>query len=227
VIEERRARKPWWMAAALLAFTAPAAAAFPAPPGPLAAIARLAALRAAPEPIVSQRSAEAIGGPLEAVIRAGMAAALAAGEPDELTEEGAADEWAEEEPQDGPGEAIDVEDGAEVAAEPDDAPEPRSFAVSDYVVAAGWCAMYSDEPEPDQVGCDIGVGAALARRGRAFLAAVIGAETVGIGLGWTAYRGGAVTIAAALGVIAPYDERGIRLDGWAPAVGTTIGFGGR
>ena len=115
------------------------------------------------------------------------------------------------------------------------------------VAAAAWCAVRSEneepaalEAEPDPAadpaaaddpgapGCDIGIGAAVYRWRRASLVAVLGAETVGAGIAWTAYRPERGPILAfALGVVARYDSRGIDGSEFYPAVGATLSFTGR
>jgi len=106
------------------------------------------------------------------------------------------------------------------------------------LVAASWCSLNwrkkADGQDADRQraeGCTAGLGVALVRWRRAFVAAVIAEGQVGAGVGWTASRRGAVTIAVAAGVVFPYTkESGIDLRGWAPAVGATFGLsslGGR
>jgi hypothetical protein len=107
------------------------------------------------------------------------------------------------------------EEVAEEAAPAVEEPSP--------LVGAVWCPMKSDRSE-DGLTCDAGMGAALYRRGRAFLAAVVGSKTAGLGIGWLGHRGERVTVAAAIGLVAPYDGGGIYISEAAPALGVTFGF---
>lgn len=110
---------------------------------------------------------------------------------------------------------------AEVSAEE----HPRLFA-------AGWCPVIrsSDNAEETDPGCDVGAGAALVRVKRLAWVAVVGTETVGTGAAWVAHHGQgerAPTIAVAVGIVAPYDDRGIYADRWAVAVGATLSLARR
>lgn len=107
------------------------------------------------------------------------------------------------------------------AQEPPEPEAPR-------IVAAAWCPVRSeDEPEEDDPGCDVGVGAALLRHGRAALVGAIGTETVGLGGAWVAHSGEQLTVAVAVGVVAPYDGDGLRADRASLAVGATFGISPR
>lgn len=131
------------------------------------------------------------------------------------------------------------------AQEAPPAPEESEAREPYPVAAAGWCAVRSEDEEPPAPevmpegesvvaedpgapGCDIGIGAAVYRWRRASLVAVLGAETVGAGIAWTAYRPERGPILAfALGVVARYDSRGIDGSEFYPAVGATLSFTGR
>jgi hypothetical protein len=106
------------------------------------------------------------------------------------------------------------------------AQEPAPEEKPPRLVAAAWCPVRTGAPaDEDVIGCDAGVGAALVRWHRAFLAGVVGSKTVGFGLGWTAYRGPSMIVAVAAGIVAPYDEQGVRADGAALALGCTFSPG--
>lgn len=100
------------------------------------------------------------------------------------------------------------------------------------LVAAAWCAVHDGEAREGEVGCDVGVGAPFMRLGRFSLVGAVGPGSVAAGLAFTAYRGSMegegrrVVVALAVGVTAPYDERGIDAGRMAPALGCTFGFGG-
>lgn len=104
--------------------------------------------------------------------------------------------------------------------------EAEALSEPSPIVAAAWCAVRTGEPEEGDVGCDIGVGAALWRRGQLFLAGVVGQETAGFGFGVTAFRSedGRLVVAAAIGIVAPYGEHGIDAGRAALAVGATFGI---
>lgn len=104
--------------------------------------------------------------------------------------------------------------------------EAQAADAAPRLVAATWCPVRSGEPVEGDVGCDAGLGAALYRKGRIFIAAVVGGKSVGGGLGWTAGKAGPVVVAVALGVVAPYDESGIDVGRASLAIGCTAGLGG-
>lgn len=132
--------------------------------------------------------------------------------------------------------------GQEASPPPEEIEAPEPYPVA----AAAWCAVRSGEDEapsiepdadgeppeaqedPGAPGCDIGVGAPIYRWRRTSLVAVLGAETVGAGIAWTAYRPERGPILAfALGLVARYDSRGIDGSEFYPAVGATLSFAGR
>lgn len=103
-----------------------------------------------------------------------------------------------------------------------------TFNLSSYIVAAGWCSIYSSKPKPGAVGCDYGVGARLLSipgLPRAGIAAVVGPKSAGIGFVWLAHSNDNITIAGAVGVIAPRDDFGINSSLASLAVGCTFGLG--
>lgn len=103
--------------------------------------------------------------------------------------------------------------------------DPEPF-IQSRIYAGFWCPAYNgDEDSP---GCDIGAAVSLQRWERLSWVAVAGTETIGTGLAWVAHRSEVrgQTVAVAVGVIAPYDDTGIRLDDWRPAVGATVSFWG-
>lgn len=122
--------------------------------------------------------------------------------------------------------AANASSTAQIVAEAEAEESPR-------LAAAGWCiAKASPEPEsedePAAEGCDVGIGLALQRFGRASLVAVLGAQTTGVGLAWRPRRGGeGPVIAIAIGVVLRYDAGGIYINSAAPAVGATLSFAGR
>lgn len=125
---------------------------------------------------------------------------------------------------------------AEAAVEIEEAPAEEGATReggSQMFVAAGWCEVVSGtEGETDQaVGCDLGVGFALASwkasdKRYASVVVVLGRKTLGAGLSWTIVGAGedGPKVSFAVGVVAPYDDGGVYSERWAPAVGTTVGF---
>lgn len=143
------------------------------------------------------------------------------------------------------------EEGTEESAEEESEEKESEVEVkesfSDRLVAAAWCPIqrertHSDPiPEPDEneeeseetsesdtveSGCDTGIGVSLWSSNRfpkVFIAGAVGLKSVAIGLGWLAYSG-EVTIAVAVGLMAPLDKGGIYLGEVEPAIGATFGF---
>lgn len=109
--------------------------------------------------------------------------------------------------------------------EPEEAPASDPVeddaAAAARLVAAGWCVFASDDTSAP--GCDMGVGLALHRWGRLSAVAIVGTETLGCGLAWTARRGPGPVIAVGVGVVARYDAAGISTE-LHPAVGCTLSF---
>jgi hypothetical protein len=92
------------------------------------------------------------------------------------------------------------------------------------LAAAGWCAVRtSSAPDEGAPGCDVGMAAALWTWRRTALVAVVGGETVGVGVAWVVHTG--PTVAVAAGVIAPFDDGGVNGSSLAPALGVTLTFG--
>ncbi len=112
------------------------------------------------------------------------------------------------------------------AAEEDTAAAGAEAASHDSPIAgAAWCVLRRGDPEEEEkiAGCDVGVGLALARWRRLSWVAVLGVETLGTGLGWTAYRGGGgATVAVAAGFVVAYDSGGIDAHKVYPALGATL-----
>jgi hypothetical protein len=120
------------------------------------------------------------------------------------------------------------------------------------VFAAVWCKVVSheekenkaEEPTLDPVtgepveqpemtsessdfnGCDAGFAASLINRGRLHLVAVIGTSSVGTGFAWSFSKTGSRPMAAALGVMANYDSKGIYSDTLALTLGATVSLRG-
>lgn len=107
--------------------------------------------------------------------------------------------------------------------EESEADKPSPFS------AAGWCSVTSGHSEEAYSGCDLGIGAALARWNRLAWVGVVGRETIGTGVAWIASDGSGrlPAVAVSLGVIAPWSDEGVRVDRWAPAIGATFGFGSK
>lgn len=91
------------------------------------------------------------------------------------------------------------------------------------VVAAAWCAIRTNDDEPNP-GCDVGVGVSLFRRDNWALVAAIGSSTVGVGVARIVGRSELGVIAVSLGVIASYDDQGIDGQNLYPALGATLSF---
>jgi len=106
-------------------------------------------------------------------------------------------------------------------------PLPDESLDEPVIHAAGWCAIRGEDDAAP--GCDVGLGVALVRRGRAAWVAVVGAETIGTGAAWTVNPDrlvGRPLIAVAIGVVAELDGQGVGTELY-PAIGATLSFGGR
>jgi hypothetical protein len=102
------------------------------------------------------------------------------------------------------------------------------------VSASVWCLIITDSGEEDppaedgetEDGCDAGIAASLFRPKREPRFSVVGALgtwSVGIGAGWTFARSESGTAyGVALGVVAPWDSRGVDVSEWGVAVGATL-----
>lgn len=112
---------------------------------------------------------------------------------------------------------------APLAAQEAENPQPEHSPIA----ASAWCAVHEDGREEGEPGCDAGIGGALHCWGRACLVGVLGMETLGPGASWRLHvdEEGRV-YAVALGVVAPWDEDGVRVSDWAVAVGATLSFRG-
>jgi hypothetical protein len=126
-------------------------------------------------------------------------------------------------------ERVEAEASAELETDEEAIEEPADEDPGSPLVAAGWCVARNGEAEEGAPGCDAGLGVALYRWRRLSLVAVIGAETVGSGVAWVAYRpeGGGPIVAIALGAVARYDTAGVDVGELYPALGATFSFGGR
>lgn len=107
------------------------------------------------------------------------------------------------------------------------------------LTAAAWCVVKghrdptnaSDDESSEATvfsGCDLGAGLSLYRHRSWAGVFVLGTQTAGIGIAYVAHRPktGPV-IAIAVGIVVPYDSRGLYAGEWAPAVGATLSFGRR
>lgn len=117
----------------------------------------------------------------------------------------------------GDGQGIDQGDtGADEAVEPPAEPSHPRLA------PALWCPVHRGSPADDAPSCDAGLAVALHTWRRFSAVAVVGADTVGAGLAWVAYRGDSgPVVAVAAGVVARYDSRGVDGGELFPAVGIT------
>lgn len=122
-------------------------------------------------------------------------------------------------------------------AEPSSEPDAETYPV----VASAWCVLRDRESPPAPVpaeeelqeaveeapepGCDVGVGLALYRWRKLSWVAVLGQETIGTGLAFVPHRPKRGPIPAlAVGVIVPYDGKGIYSE-LQLAIGVTLAFG--
>lgn len=139
------------------------------------------------------------------------------GEPEVPADDPGEAEEGDEEP-DGEGD----EEAEEEAA--DEVPQPEPGGP---LVAAAWCVARSGPADEDDLGCDLGLGLALYRRGPLALVSVVGAESVGAGVAWVVARPEralASSVAVALGVVARYGDGGIDTSETYLALGATLSF---
>lgn len=106
-------------------------------------------------------------------------------------------------------------------------PAPDYMPVS----PAAWCLVVDgyDETDPEAEeppGCDAGIAAALyrfKREPRLSIVGALGTWSLGPGIGWTFARSESGTAyGVALGVVAPWDSRGVDVSEWGVAVGATL-----